>query len=98
MTLRRLAARALLVLMALLLAYAVWPTPWHTAQNCGQLIRVNRFTNRVTVLTDTGWVLLQGNPFRDLGQIERRQQGLPPTDPSLLPCQQFLQRSRAGGR
>jgi hypothetical protein len=63
---RRLLAAAA-VLAILVLAYAVWPTPYrYIGMYDHGLVRMNRFSGRAAILTDSGWTALDRDPFSDL--------------------------------
>lgn len=69
--------RIIAVLIALLFAYTVWPTPWRYEHACDRLVRINRFTQRADILLDGGWRDLVPNPFDDAArnaESERRGQ------------------------
>jgi hypothetical protein len=51
----------------LFVAVYIWPTRYiYRRTNTDTLVRIHRFSERVDVLTDNGWIVL--NPFTDLAQ------------------------------
>ena len=45
---------AVAIVVALLFACTVWPTPWRYEHPCTRLVRINRFTSRADILLDDG--------------------------------------------
>jgi hypothetical protein len=71
--------RSLVILAAgAMLGFAalyIWPTRYvYMRTSTDTVVRIHRFSDRVDVLTDQGWVVL--NPFTDLG-VAARGQGAP---------------------
>lgn len=60
---QRLIVKIVIVLAALLFAYAVWPSPYHyTHAGSEQLIRIHRLTGSADILRGDGWERMAPRP------------------------------------